>query len=124
MEFIKRMLTWWNGPTLGTQLHTLLRGREVGRDENQNIFYCNSDGSRRWVVYSGESEASKVSPEWHGWLHHTFALPPTEDPLLRQGWQKPHVENLTGTGSAYAPAGSLRGGMLKARTDYDAWKPE
>ena len=27
--------------------------------------------SRRYVVYKGEVEASKVPSDWHGWLHYT-----------------------------------------------------
>ncbi|MCE2522022.1 MAG: NADH:ubiquinone oxidoreductase subunit NDUFA12 [Rhodobacteraceae bacterium] len=124
MKFIKRLLTWWNGQTLGTQLYTRLRGQPVGQDGNGNKFYQNADGSRRWVIYDGEMEASRVSPEWHGWLHHTFRLPPTEDPFPKRSWQKPHVENLTGTEDAYAPVGSLRSGEATAKADYVAWKPE
>ena len=124
MEFIKRLVTWWNCQTLGTQLDTLLRGVAVGEDENGNRFYRNSDGSRRWVVYHGEMEASRISPEWHGWLHHTFSLPPTEDPLPRRSWERSHVANLTGTDEAYAPVGSLRAAEPKVREDYVAWKPE
>ena len=124
MEFIKRLLTWWNGQTVGTQLHTYLKGKRVGQDEAGNIFYQTADGSRRWVVYNGEMEASRVSPEWHGWLHHTYKLPPTEDPLLRRKWEKAHVENLTGTESAQVPPGSLRVDQPLSRSDYVPWTPE
>ena len=65
-----------------------------------------------------------VSPEWHGWLHHTWDEPPTEKPLAKKAWEKPHVENLTGTAEAYAPAGSIRKAQPAARTDYEAWTPE
>ena len=50
--------------------------------------------------------------------------PPTEAPLLRKAWEKPHRENLTGTALAYAPPGSIRQPEPKARTDYEAWQPE
>ena len=82
------------------------------------------DGKRRWVIFNGEAEASRVGPDWHGWLHHTFAEPPTKAPLARKAWEKPHQENLTGTAAAYAPAGSIRRGEPAARSDYEAWTPE
>ena len=76
------------------------------------------------MIFNGEVEASRISPDWHGWLHHTFKEPPTERPLPRKAWEKPHQENLTGTGLAYAPAGSLRRAQPADRRDYEAWSPE
>lgn len=49
---------------------------------------------------------------------------PSERPLLRKEWEKPHQENLTGTALAYAPKGSIRRQNPKTRTDYEAWTPE
>ena len=78
----------------------------------------------RWVIYNGEAEASRVSPDWHGWLHHTWDEPPTKAPLKHKAWEKPHQENLTGTALAYAPDGSIRRPVPKSRADYEAWQPE
>lgn len=121
---ILRAVTWWNGQTLNTQLFTWLKGEKVGEDAQGNIFYRSRKGDRRWVIYNGEAEASKVSPEWHGWLHRTWDEPPTEVPLARKEWEKPHQENLTGTMAAYAPDGSIRQERPKERSDYEAWTPE
>lgn len=118
------VLTWWNGQTLNTRFWTWRNGVKVGEDGQGNIFYQNKDGSRRWVIYNGEAEASRVSPEWHGWLHHTWAEPPTKAPLPHRDWEKPHVPNLTGTPGAYYPQGSLYRAEPAARSDYDAWQPE
>jgi len=76
------------------------------------------------VIYNGESEASRISPEWHGWLHHTYKEPPTAAPLPHKPWEKPHEPNLTGTPAAYHPAGSLYRAQPVERRDYDAWQPE
>ena len=76
------------------------------------------------MIYNGESEASRVSPDWHGWLHFTWDEPPTEKALKHKPWEKPHQENLTGTALAYAPAGSIRRPDPIARRDYEAWTPE
>lgn len=124
LNTLLRAVTWWNGQTLNTQFYTWRKGTKVGEDSQGNIFYHSKDGDRRWVIYNGEAEASRVSPEWHGWLHHTFQDAPTETPLPRQPWEKPHLENLTGTALAYAPAGSIRRSVPKPRSDYEAWKPE
>lgn len=122
--FIKRIFTWWDGQTLGTQLWTWRKGEKVGEDAEGNIFYRNADDSRRWVIFVGEAEASKVSPEWHGWLHRTWDEPPTKTPLPHKPWEKPHIENLTGTAMAYAPRGSIRRKTPAERSDYEAWSPE
>ena len=124
MYFLKRLLTWWNSQTLGTQLFTARKGRKVGEDEQGNVYYQTADGSRRWVIFKGEMEASRVPPDWHGWLHHTWDAPPTQAPLAHKGWEQPHHENLTGTALAYAPPGSIRRPQPAARQDYEAWAPE
>ncbi len=124
LNSIKRVFTWWDGQTLGTQLWTWRKGRRVGEDAQGNVFYRNADDSRRWVIYQGEAEASKVDPEWHGWLHRTWDEPPTEKPMAHKDWEKPHQENLTGTAMAYAPEGSIRRAAPAPRSDYEAWTPE
>jgi NADH:ubiquinone oxidoreductase subunit len=124
LDKLLRAVTWWNGQTLNTQLWTWRNGHKVGEDEAGNIFYQSKDGKRRWVIFNGEAEASRVSPDWHGWLHHTWDEPPTEKPMRHKAWEKPHLANLTGTDMAYAPAGSLRRSQPKDRSDYEAWTPE
>jgi NADH:ubiquinone oxidoreductase subunit len=124
MNFILRLLTWWNSQTIGTQLFTWRNGTKVGEDGEGNVFYQTKDGKRRWVIFKGESEASRISPEWHGWMHHTWDQPPTERPLAHRAWEKPHIANLTGSPGAYAPAGSLRRRYPEPRQDYEAWSPE
>jgi NADH:ubiquinone oxidoreductase subunit len=123
-DTVLRAVTWWHGQTIGTQLYTARKGERVGEDAQGNVYYRNADDSKRWVIYNGDVEASRVSPEWHGWLHHTWAEPPTERPIAQKPWEKPHQENLTGTALAYAPAGSLRQPEPEARKDYEAWVPE
>ena len=119
-----RAVTWWNGQTLNTQLYTWRKGVKVGQDEQGNTYYRSRDDKRRWVIFNGESEASRVSPEWHGWLHHTWKQTPVDAPLKHKSWEKPHSENLTGSALAYAPAGSLRKTQPVPRQDYEAWQPE
>ncbi len=124
MRSILSLLTWYHGSTLGTRLFTWRRGVRVGEDDQGNVFYETRDGKRRWVVYADAPEASRIPPQWHGWLHFTWAEPPSKAPLKHKVWEKPHRENLTGTGLAYAPAGSIRRAAPKPRSDYEAWQPE
>jgi len=124
MEFIKSLFTWWNSQTLNTRIHTWRKGVRVGEDEQGNVYYETRDGVRRWVIFNGEAEASRVNADWHGWLHHTFKDAPSDKPLAHKEWEKPHQENLTGTAMAYAPAGSLRAAKPASRSDYEAWQPE
>ncbi len=123
-QSLLRLLTWWNHSTLGTWLHVRRHGVQVGEDEQGNRFYQSRDGKRRWVIYNGEIEASRIAPEWHGWMHHTWDTTPAEAPLRHKAWEKPHLANLTGTPLAYAPPGSIRRAQPETRRDYEAWQPD
>ena len=119
LNFLKSIFTWWNGATIGARFHIGRRGVFIGQDERGNRYFEAKDNSdsydgrlRRWVIYQGYADASKVSPDWHGWLHYTFAEPPTVEPFVIKAWEKAHLPNLTGTIHAYRPQGSLsRGGV-------------
>ena len=123
------------GATLGTRLYTWLKGEEVGRDQQGNRYFREKGGGnvhrdslrreRRWVIFEGEREASRVPPEWHGWLHHTIDQPPPAGGPSMRPWQKGHQPNLTGTEQAYRPPGhTLKGGRRdKATGDYEPWIP-
>lgn len=121
---VMRAVTWWHGQTLNTQFYTWRKGVKVGEDEQGNLFYTNKDGSRRWVIFNGDIEASKISADWHGWLHGTWDETPKDRPLAHKTWEKPHQENLTGSALAYSPAGSMRHAEPSDRRDYEAWSPE
>jgi NADH:ubiquinone oxidoreductase subunit len=132
-QLLKAIFTWWNGATIGATIQIRKGGVLVGEDEMGNRYYetqdprWNYDGrNRRFVIYNGYAEASKVSPDWHGWLHHTFAEPPTREPLKRRWWELDHLPNLTGTLHAWRPKGSIaRGGQRqKATGDYQPWIPD
>lgn len=126
MGLIKQIFTWWNGQTAGTRLWTWRKGVRVGTDSQGNVYYRERDRDRRWVIYNGVVEASRVPPEWHGWLHHTVDAPPHEALRTRKRFELPHQPNLTGTPNAYrAPGSILTGARRPAATgDYEAWKPD
>ena len=70
LTLFKEIFTWWNGQTLGTRLQTIFFGKLVGEDELGNKYYQNKKG-KRWVIYNGEVEASKIPNDWYSWMHHT-----------------------------------------------------
>ena len=126
MGFLTEIFTWWNGQTVGTRLYTARKGQHVGEDDQGNKFYQTADGKRRWVIYNGVAEASRISPDWHGWMHHTYDEIPSKAPLPRKAWEKDHKANMTGTGEAYHPPGSVLTPASRPRVagDYEAWQPE
>jgi NADH:ubiquinone oxidoreductase subunit len=124
--------------TIGTRLYTWWKGESVGTDQFGNRYFREKgqrplrrgggieSRERRWVLYRGEAEASKVPPEWHAWLHHTMDEVPRGEGRPLYPWQKEHVPNLSGTRLAYRPPGSvLRGGhRASAAGDYEPWTPD
>jgi NADH:ubiquinone oxidoreductase subunit len=132
MQFLKMLFTWWHGATLGTALFTSRRGRLIGMDDQGNKYYVDKKNQslngkvRRWVIYEGDVEASRVPPEWHAWLHYTVDTPPSEVMPERNNWEKPHQVNMTGTSHAHKPKGSLLDDVPEAAegVGYQAWKPE
>src|SRR3546814_19102551 len=86
-------------------------GRKVGEDALGNRYYLARDGKRRWVLYKGSNDASRVPPEWHGWLHGTFDELPADALPAPRAWEREPTANLTGSLGAHRPAGALeRGG--------------
>lgn len=130
--FFLQFFTWWHGQTLGTKLWTRRFGQFVGEDEHGNRYFRTPGKDptigveRRWVVYNGLVEASKVPPGWNGWLHNTVELAPSEEAYAAREWQRPHIPNLTGTPLAWRPPGSTQraGERPPATGDYEAWRPE
>ena len=114
--------------TIGTRLFTLLHGKLVGTDGQGNRYFVERKAvkgrrARRWVLYNGRAEASRVPPEWHAWLHYTFEEPLS--PPKDKPWVRPHQANPTGSRDAYLPRGAdERGGRRAHATgDYEAWQP-
>lgn len=124
MGFLRMLFIWWRNATPGTLWTTWLSGVPVGTDAFGNRYFRSKKGDRRWVLYNGTVEASRVPPDWHGWMHHTFQEPPDGSAKVKP-WEKDHSPNLSGTEGAYYPPGSLaRGGVRPPATgDYEPWSP-
>ena len=102
LTFLKKLFTWWNQDTFGTRIKTIFSGKLVGKDYLGNKYYESKNG-KRWVIYSGEIDASKIPVEWFSWIHFTSNKIEKNHDLKKYEWQKPHQHNLTGTESAYYP---------------------
>lgn len=131
MGLLTKIFTWWDGATIGTSLWSARNGVRVGEDGEGNVYYeaKKPDGvfgyKRRWVIYAGANDSSRVPPEWHGWLHHQVEGTPDEALPPVRAWQKQGKANLTGSREAYRPSGSLDAGGVRAAAtgDYEAWVP-
>ena len=117
MSISTRLFTWWNG-------------KLVGKDEFGNLYYEDRRAKagtrpRRWVIYDGEVEASKVPPRWHAWLHYVAEALPSEAEYDKRPWEQAHQPNPTGSEHAYRPPGhELEGGQRARGTgDYEPWRP-
>ncbi len=118
-------------PVHMTSVKLFSRTKCVGRDQSGNKYYTAKPRKgykrqRRWVIYKGAPEATKIPPEWHGWMHHqTDDVPSSDQQSFRRKWQKPHQQNMTGTDEAYRPPGHMlkEGQRARASSDYEAWSP-
>ncbi|AMO70787.1 NADH:ubiquinone oxidoreductase subunit NDUFA12 [Sphingorhabdus sp. M41] len=131
MSILAKIFTWWDGATIGTSLFSARNGKRVGEDVFGNIYFqakkagAGHPAGQRWVIYNGANDASRVPPEWHGWLHHSYdEIPESHLPQARI-WEKEPSGNLTGTAQAYRPAGALEAGGHRAPAtgDYEPWNP-
>ena len=136
MGFFGKIFTWWDGATIGTLFNSALNGEKVGTDVAGNTYYRGkkpfgaghpfAGQERRWVIYNGANDASRVPAEWHGWLHGQFIGVPESNLPPPRIWEVDYTPNATGTAAAYRPAGALeRGGKRAAATgDYEPWTPD
>jgi NADH:ubiquinone oxidoreductase subunit len=80
---------------------TFFNGYKVGDDMFGNIYMRNKNDSKRWVLYEGDVDSSKVPPEWNGWLRYTSNKIPSLQ--KKYSWEKKHVKNQTGTKKLVLP---------------------
>ncbi|MFM7349838.1 MAG: NADH:ubiquinone oxidoreductase subunit NDUFA12 [Erythrobacter sp.] len=138
MGILAKIFTWWDGATIGTHLWaSRVKGQHVGTDAAGNKYYRAATGNagrptgsytareKRWVIYAGANDASRVPPEWFGWLHGTYDDVPESYLPPAKIWEADWTPNATGTAAAYRPQGALERGGVRARAvgDYEAWTP-
>ena len=134
IRLLTLIFTWWNGATIGTLFHTWRNGEFVGTDQFGNRYFQTKGGVkdpalgivRRWVIYFGEAEASRIPPGWYGWIHHKLDVPPPDEHYKARPWELPHLQNRTGTPDAWRPQGSILAAGQRPRVtgDYTPWSPE
>ena len=117
---IKQIFTWWSSQTFGTFLYTIFFGKKAGKDEFGNKYYTNKNG-KRWVIYNGEINASKITSDWFSWIHNISNKIPHKINEKKYSWQKPHQENKTGTKSSFKP--NVISKNNKKFKKYESWKP-
>jgi len=115
---------------LGTTLYTWFYGNLVGKDDCGNRYYCNSKNfenfdSKRWVIFNGNIESTKIPSHWHAWLHKTVNEPPINY-IHKYSWQKDREQNMTGTDMAYYPDSHPLSQSYKThaiKDEYESWTP-
>ena len=112
------IFTWWNRQTMGTFLKTLFFGIYVGKDDFGNKYY-RSKNNERWVIYSKNIEATRITSNWYLWIHHTVDKIPEKEDNKKFAWQKKHLENQTGTQNSYKPIKIKKNNIKKK---YETWK--
>ena len=117
LTLLKKIFIWWNQETLGTKLETFFSGKLIGNDSSGNRYYQSKAG-KRWVIYSDETDASKIPIEWYSWIHFTNNKIEKIHDLKKYDWQKPHLPNLTGTEKAYYP--NKNKNVIEKK--YKSWK--
>lgn len=95
---------------------------KVGEDQYGNEYFLGFRKDylgrhKRYVIYKGIEESSKVPPVWHAWLH--YAINELPDGINNYQWQQDHKPNLTGTDYAFDPSES----ESKKIDLYQRWQP-
>ena len=115
---------------IGTYIYTWIFGNFVGKDEYGNKYYSNIKDytnikGKRWVVFQGKVEATKIPSHWHAWLHKSIDVPPLKY-KHKYDWQKNHKPNMTGTKDAYFPSSHPLSKSYNSKEidkDYESWTP-
>ena len=117
LTIFNKIFTWWNQDTFGTRIKTILSGKFVGKDSFGNKYYESKKG-KRWVIYNGEVDATKIPNEWYSWIHHLNNKIEYEQKLTKFIWQKKNIPNQTGTSKAFHPNKDNNNDYKK----YKSWK--
>jgi NADH:ubiquinone oxidoreductase subunit len=116
---------------LTTSLYLKIFGELTHVDEYGNHYYQTKKQDtlgrhKRYCIYRGISEASKIPAAMHLWMHHQ-----TENPVNKNKkyfWQKAHIPNLTGTQYSFTPrkksiAFEEKNASKQTPKHYTPWNP-
>jgi len=98
-----------------------LHSTKVGEDNFLNKYYLSNSMDylgrfKRYVLYKGIEEPSKVPPMWHAWLHYMMDEIPNN--VQNFSWQQQHTPNLTGT-----KLSTTNIKKEKSLSVYNKWQP-
>ena len=90
------------------RIYLFFRSTKVGGDQYGNQYFeakrTDSFGrKKRFCLYSGRPEASKISPEWHLFMHYQVEAKDVKTNYKQHKWQKPFVPDITLTEVKYLP---------------------
>ncbi len=99
-----------------------ISAKKIGEDLFGNEYYEGRSKNylgdfKRYVIYNGFSEPSKVPPPWRVWLHGLSENPPSK------GGEKGYEPNLTGTKFRYDPKKSYINRKKDEEEKTLIWKP-
>ena len=105
-----------------TKLKISLSCNKVGIDSFCNKYYESKKGKKkkRFVIYNGIAESSRVPAQWHSWLHYASDEIGYENSNVKSAWQKTHLPNLTGTKFIYSASQYQDKYQSK---HYQCWNP-
>ena len=100
-------------------------------DEIGNLYYSNNVNyndlnAKRWVIFNGEIEASKIPPHWHAWLHKSIDIPPLNYSNINIHGKKIMKKMLTGTDKTLIIQILIlyqKTINLMHTSDYETWNP-
>lgn len=100
-----------------------LFSKQIGVDQFGNKYFVGNNTNylgiqKRFVIYNGIADGSKIPPMWHAWLH--YATDSTPNIGVTYNWQQDYIPNLTGTKYAYSPSPSSH----KKFEAYSKWIPK
>ena len=106
-----------------TIIKTKLFAKLVGIDNFGNLYFEHNTQKtsvgkkKRFCIYNGTSESSRVPAVFHSWLHYSHDDIALIKFLPKYPWQKEHTINMTGTNFATIPQNPTK------QQHYSSWKP-
>jgi NADH:ubiquinone oxidoreductase subunit len=104
---------------IGLLLYTKFFGQLVGCDIYNNRYYKSKKATqdKRWVVYNGVNDPSKIDAQWFAWLHYIEDTIPSK---RKSEW----LPNTTGTKFARKMITSIENIPQTALNYYESWSPD
>ncbi|MDC0864690.1 NADH-ubiquinone oxidoreductase subunit NDUFA12 family protein [Rickettsiaceae bacterium] len=109
------------------KLFIRLFSKMIGKDQFGNRYFISRakdylGRNKRFVIYNGIEDGSKVPAMWHSWLHYLSSKTPEKEGGRAYSWQKKHMPNVTGT--KYAHNVNVQNEEISAHdTTYVRWNP-